>query len=179
MNKRPLECRCYFQGDHDGRCGRKVFLGALDVAPSLFGRSTVQKLSCWDPVARFPILSTCQTFFGLAPESSCIDPPLSASPWESLSAALKLGRTPNVAQSVLYRALIWRNNLGMSTSAEWSDSEDDPEGEGLVRGNWAIASSKTLMLCIVRLVQNQRIRIASGIGVTVKHTNSSDLPVDS
>jgi len=80
---------------------------------------------------------------------------LPSTSWESFPAVLKLGRTPNDAQRALYRALIWRNNLGVSTSAEGSDSEDVPEGEGLVRGNWAIASSKILMLWIARLVQTK------------------------
>ena len=112
-----------------------------------------QKLNCWGPVVRFPILSTSQTFLGLESESSGTDSPASTSSCELPPVALKLGRTPNVAQRALYRALIWRNNLGISTSTEGSKSEDAPEGEGLVRGNWAIVSSKTLILWIARLVQ--------------------------
>ena len=73
----------------------------------------------------------------------------SVSSWESVPAALKLERTPNVAQRALYRALIWRNDLGISSSAEGS------ECEGLIRGNWAIVSSKTLTLWITRLTQNR------------------------
>ena len=105
------------------------------------------------------MLSTSQTFLGLEPESNRIDPPPSTSCWESSPTALKLGRTPNVAQRALYRALICRNNLGISTSAAGSGSEDVSEGEGLVLGNWAIVSNRTRMLWIARLVQNQRISI--------------------
>jgi len=124
----------------------------------LYGRLRCQKLSCWGPTTCFPMLSTSQTFLGLEPESGRMDSPPSTSCWESSPVALKLGRTPNVAQSALYRALIWRNNLGISTSAAGSGSKDVPEGEGLVRGNWAIVSNRTRMLWIARLVQNQRIR---------------------
>jgi len=144
------------RGVHSDRRIQKGLLGTPDVFQACMKvwRFWFQKLSCWGSVVRFPMLSTSQTFLGLEPESSGMDSPAPASSsCESLPVALKLGRTPNVAQRALYRALIWRNNLGISISAEGSNSEGAPEGEGLVRGNWAIVSSKTLILCIARLVQ--------------------------
>ena len=150
------ESKHYSQGNLSDKYVWGGILGASGAAPGFYRRFWFQKLSGWGPLVCFPILSTSQTFAGLEPEPRRMDSPPSTSCWESFPVARKLGRTPNVAQRALYRALIWRNNLGISTSAEGSDSEDPPEDEGLVRGNWEIVSNRTRMLWMARLVQNQR-----------------------